>query len=527
MSMLILSKSRDSPADKSAVVPSDKPDDRLQVALLQFREALTPHQRGQFQAYRDAPDPAAVLKLMAEVDAEQAKRNERCIGTRLRYVLDSVQQFSSVVDTLVSARPDTAALVWGSIKFAILVAVNVSPYLTKVTQMFMELRDQYPRLSQYQTIYKDCPRVQTALCSFYAELIRCCKYLISLVNRQGFLDTIKSAFWPFDKDFQQLKAQIQHCGNEVKAEIDLASRELARREQELQALDRKESSGFRDLGRQHFKKAREDQEQERKWRLSKDSREAERRKQRILEKLSSHNYFNEYKRARIKQLGATTKWVTETSEFQNWLQISPSAFWFSGKLGSGKTIATANVINYLQTKTSIMVVYVFCRFDDEDTQTARGVVGSLFRQYIERQGLSGALEAQLTSLLRFSKVDVDALLDIFCKETKEPLFIVVDGLDECPDQREQTLLLGAFERLQSRGHTRIFFSSRDSLKDQINRLLGFSHYISTSCNKSHSSVLQYIENRLAEVYDGGQLKLGSSALIEVIKDTMKENVQGM
>ena len=108
------------------LIEVESPSDRLRDALVDFRNVLTPHQRGQFQAYQTAPGPEAVLKLMAEVDAEQAKRNERCIGTRLRYVLDSVQQFSSVVDTLVSARPDTAALVWGSIKFAILVYIDLA-----------------------------------------------------------------------------------------------------------------------------------------------------------------------------------------------------------------------------------------------------------------------------------------------------------------------------------------------------------------------------------------------------------------
>lgn len=63
------------------------------------------------------------MKLTAEVDAQQAQSRQRCVGTRLQYFLDSIQQFSSVVDTFVSSNPGTAALVWGSVKLAILVSM--------------------------------------------------------------------------------------------------------------------------------------------------------------------------------------------------------------------------------------------------------------------------------------------------------------------------------------------------------------------------------------------------------------------
>ena len=90
---------------------------------MQFKDALTPHQRARLQAYQVFPGPDTVMKLTAEVDAQQAQSRQRCVGTRLQYFLDSIQQFSSVVDAFVSSNPGTAALVWGSIKFAILVCI--------------------------------------------------------------------------------------------------------------------------------------------------------------------------------------------------------------------------------------------------------------------------------------------------------------------------------------------------------------------------------------------------------------------
>ena len=61
----------------------------------------------------------------------------------------------------------------------------------------------------------------------------------------------------------------------------------------------------------------------------------------------------------------------------------------------------------------------------------------------------------------------------------------------------------------------------------MTHLLSLCHCISTSCATSHSATHDYIENWIAEVYDSGELKVGNQELVEVIKETLKENVQGM
>lgn len=100
---------------------TDRPDAKLQAAIAEFRDALTPQQRGQLQAYQTTPEPDAIIKLTAEVDAQQAHYQEKCVGTRLHSILESICEFSGVVDTFVSTNPGIAALIWGSVKFSVLV----------------------------------------------------------------------------------------------------------------------------------------------------------------------------------------------------------------------------------------------------------------------------------------------------------------------------------------------------------------------------------------------------------------------
>ncbi|KAG9251495.1 uncharacterized protein F5Z01DRAFT_267855 [Emericellopsis atlantica] len=63
----------------------------------------------------------------AQLQQEHQLRKGRGVAARLISVLQSVQAFSSIVDTLVSSKPDIAALVWGSVKLALLVRIRAGP----------------------------------------------------------------------------------------------------------------------------------------------------------------------------------------------------------------------------------------------------------------------------------------------------------------------------------------------------------------------------------------------------------------
>lgn len=51
---------------------------------------------------------------------ENAKLGHRCVATRLLSFSQSIRQFPIVVDTFVSSNPAVPALVWGSVKLALL-----------------------------------------------------------------------------------------------------------------------------------------------------------------------------------------------------------------------------------------------------------------------------------------------------------------------------------------------------------------------------------------------------------------------
>ena len=94
----------------------------LEMALSEFGSVLTDDERKQLQQIKCVPDASAALVFTAKLDSSNSSRRGKSIGARAYSMLQSIQQFSAIVDTFISAHPDIAALVWGSVKLTVLVS---------------------------------------------------------------------------------------------------------------------------------------------------------------------------------------------------------------------------------------------------------------------------------------------------------------------------------------------------------------------------------------------------------------------
>jgi hypothetical protein len=93
----------------------------LEVALSEFGSVLNDDERKQLQQIKEVPNASAALIFTAKLDASNTTRRGKSIGARAFSMLQSVQQFSTIVDTFISSHPDIAALLWGSVKLTVLV----------------------------------------------------------------------------------------------------------------------------------------------------------------------------------------------------------------------------------------------------------------------------------------------------------------------------------------------------------------------------------------------------------------------
>lgn len=88
----------------------------LKDAIAEFRSLLTADEKQIFVALHAVHNSSTVLEFVADLDFKNKLKGGRGVAQRLHGVLESVLAFSGVIDTFVSSNPETAALVWGSVK---------------------------------------------------------------------------------------------------------------------------------------------------------------------------------------------------------------------------------------------------------------------------------------------------------------------------------------------------------------------------------------------------------------------------
>ena len=101
-----------------------KPQIKLAQALSEFEAVLPDDQKTKLRTYRgqSPPNPTDVMRFTAEIDrdAGRNRKSRQCVGTRLTNVLQSIQQFSTVVDLIVgSSQSQIAGAIWGTVKLSL------------------------------------------------------------------------------------------------------------------------------------------------------------------------------------------------------------------------------------------------------------------------------------------------------------------------------------------------------------------------------------------------------------------------
>jgi hypothetical protein len=106
---------------QAAAGPSHGPLTKLEAAVDDFRGILNDEQRRKLASIGSVRDAESVMIFTAQLDRENQLRKGRGVASRLHTILERVQAFTTVVDTYIQSNPEIAALVWGSLKFTLLV----------------------------------------------------------------------------------------------------------------------------------------------------------------------------------------------------------------------------------------------------------------------------------------------------------------------------------------------------------------------------------------------------------------------
>lgn len=174
--------------------------------MADFHRILTPEQ---FSALPNTPPNAeSIVKLTSEIDKSGKNRTLRRCGAFFEPLLESIQLYRDVADTLVSSNPQIAALVWGSVKIVIIVCVpcsytwfgvirvqcakhasyqaahNLSRTFEKLAEMFQTIGCLTPILKEFQELFPESPGLRESLVEFYAVVVEFSTGALQFLNKK-------------------------------------------------------------------------------------------------------------------------------------------------------------------------------------------------------------------------------------------------------------------------------------------------------------------------------------------------------
>ncbi|KAI0543740.1 hypothetical protein F4679DRAFT_592288 [Xylaria curta] len=163
----------------------------------------------------------------------------------------------------------------------------------------------------------------------------------------------------------------------------------------------------------------------------------------------------------------TCTWILEDRRFLDWYESRDNALlWYNAQPGSGKSVLASAVIDYLAQKEK-KVAYFFYSFSKNSSRH-----------------VSDGLRTLALQLLAFVGTPSDKLIDLYRKETQfspylnnlrvtanvvhelitrnDDLYIVIDGIDECEDEKEMLSFIEWLLNEPTLGTVRWLFTNRVS-----------------------------------------------------------------
>lgn len=249
-------------------------------------------------------------------------------------------------------------------------------------------------------------------------------------------------------------------------------------------------------------------------------------KLRVLDLCSTFDHETAWKQTR--KVG-NTSYFRQVIEYQEWKsKEKPCILVYTGKLGSGKSVLLANIVDDLNIHVQnemTPVAYFFCKHDISESLKARTIIGSLARQLL-RTTPDLAVAAQVCD---GTALDVETIIDVLRRTfpSNYKAYFILDGLDEC-DHSERETLIQVLQELQKVLILILCVSYRvepsNALESSFERFLDVSV---ASIPDANPEIEAYIDAELKNCLEGKKLVIGDPTLKEEIQDALLNGAQGM
>ncbi|KAJ7852035.1 hypothetical protein B0H14DRAFT_813177 [Mycena olivaceomarginata] len=169
-------------------------------------------------------------------------------------------------------------------------------------------------------------------------------------------------------------------------------------------------------------------------------------REKIIEWYSPLNFFQRQADILNTRQPGTGEWLLENDLIKEWKSVAGKRVWCRGIPGAGKTVLASVVVDNLRTNlegpdTGVAVIYL--NHKESDVQSPSNLLAGVWRQLVFRKSISPTMHRLYeTHREQRTRPCLEETCSVLCSTVSKlsRVFIVVDALDECPEQQRDTLL---------------------------------------------------------------------------------------
>ncbi|KAF8465390.1 hypothetical protein BDZ91DRAFT_237092 [Kalaharituber pfeilii] len=529
--------------------------ENLLNAVDEFSKLLSPEQRN---SLIQSKTPGDILELTKGL--KNARVSEKKIQ-RCEAFLQSVQQFSGIVDTMIQHSACISALVWGSVKILLLTATNYFRYFSSLTDLLERLGTLCPIFKEFQDLWPHHPGLQDAVFEYYAQIVKFCSDALMFLRMSSTTMILRALLQPLQNELQDVERSLTMQQKIVEYQIILAREDATRKAIQQQMLFNANWEEQRNVELQGLARNRKlvlrlqadakgkDERQLQQWRKTRDKlahleRKQETQKefdarQRLLKRISDYNHTTTFLDFVNVSHPRTGEWLFELHEYKEWAQsCNSSVLWCHGIPGSGKSVLSTSVVKHLldtcvqQTNSGFekeFIGYFFCNFSDCRSLKFEEIVRSLIKQILSVFHGSTEFEEYLAGFFdQYNNIPpTHQWQDLFIRTCRLPthIYLILDGIDEChEDVQAQILeLLKKLKRIPR--CIKVYLSCRKEV--YLTRNLTNAISISLDDVKCRAEIEGYIDDSLKQRLEDGRLQIQDPMMVEEIKQALLAGVEGM
>ncbi|KAK6336186.1 hypothetical protein TWF696_001749 [Orbilia brochopaga] len=233
----------------------------------------------------------------------------------------------------------------------------------------------------------------------------------------------------------------------------------------------------------------------------------------------------------LQRQEGTGGWFLQSPEFAHWLSGTNTFLFCHGIPGAGKTMISSLVIDHLRENTrhkQAAITYLYCNYKKYKEQSAIDLLSALLKQFV--QGLSAIPDSVRTLYEKHgqtrSRSSIDEIVATIQSAANcySETFIIVDALDECPDEHRNPLI-ATLKRLRAPS-VKLMITTRPTITIQefADPSLSSPDIISLEIKAHREDIDRFVEGQLHRL--AGCVSR-NAALKQLVTSTINDVSDGM